>query len=438
MKIAFLGAGALRLVGAVDEILLMQQVFGTTELVFMDIIEENARMMAALTEKMPAFLPSKFIVKATNNLDEAIGGADFVYCSLRVGGVRALERDQRIGLKYGFHGHDDFGPSAVMLTFRTVPVILDIAERMERLCPKAWLLIFTNPITTLVDATNRYSQIQAVGLCGGVNNIAWDMDHLFNVGLPCQDLVFQGGGLNHFSWATADSTYKGRPLMDFIREHFDDLPNRPGAQKCLWSRAAPLVDLYDAMFMNNGHQHHYFYHDEMVKERAELFEKEGSQTLRSSLQEKHRKEAKGLAKKRVIENFWDEDSFENFAHRPFGDIGVNFIKAIRQDVPEKLTVTTPNKGHIKDVMVDVPVEATSIVCNNQIKPLGLDPVPNSLKELCNAIAWHQRMTVDATVRKDRRELFKALLSEPTIRSYTKAEKMFSELWAASEQQQSTS
>ena len=67
MKITFLGAGALRLLGAVDEILQRPEVFGTTELVFMDIVEENAKMMAALTEKMPSFLPSKFIVKAIRN-----------------------------------------------------------------------------------------------------------------------------------------------------------------------------------------------------------------------------------------------------------------------------------------------------------------------------------------------------------------------------------
>jgi len=431
MKITILGAGALRLLGVVDEILLRPLVFRSPHLVFMDLDLEKAHVMAALAQRMPsagAVLPT---TQATSDLNEALEGADFVYCCIRVGGVKALERDKQIAAEYGYHGHDDFGPSGLMLTARTVPVLLDIAFRMEKLCPQAWLMIFTNPITQLVDAVARYSKIRSVGLCPGVYNFAWDMDHLFGIGAPCKDLLFRGGGLNHLSWVTADSTYKGENLMGFIRRQFDDLPHRPGVAKCGWTRCAPLVDLFGAMFLNNGHQHHFFYHDELAREMKEYFQKTIAEDLRSTVQDSHSTQASVMVRQKEIRRFWQQELFRNYAVRPFGEIGVDFMQAVTNNSGTQLMVTSPNYGHILGLSEGVPVEATTRIWNNRLEGMGLDPVPASLKGLCNAVAEHQRLSVDAVAVHTRKNgLFQALLAEPTIRSYERAKPMFDMLWDA--------
>jgi len=428
MKIAFLGGGALRLLGAVDDILKQPDVFASPHLTFMDVAPDRAETVAKLASKMPSARDCPPVTEVTGDLDEALDGADFVYCCIRVGGVRAMETDKRIGARYGFHGHDDFGPSAVMLTARTVPVMLNISARMERLCPGAWLLIFTNPITTLVDAVSRYSKVRAVGICQGVTNLAYDMDHLFGIGVPNEELVFRGGGLNHFSWVTRDSTYKGRPIMEMVRRHFDDLPHRQGAEKCGWRRAAPLVDLYDAMFLNNGHQHHFFYHDELAAELAARFA--GPEVLRSDKQDRQFEDAAALARQETIDNYWQQAPLRNCATGPVGQIGVQFMQAAATDSGAELCVTTPNHGHIAGITQGAPVEAPVRVRADRLEPVPIDPVPDSLKGLCNAIAHHQRTTVDAAVKADRKALMEAILCEPTIRSYEKAAPMFDELWEA--------
>jgi hypothetical protein len=71
-----------------------------------------------------------------------------------------------------------------MLTARTVPVVLSIARQMEQRCPDAILLIFTNPITNMVDAVTRYTSIRSIGICPGVYNFMWDVDALFDTGVP--------------------------------------------------------------------------------------------------------------------------------------------------------------------------------------------------------------------------------------------------------------
>ena len=432
MKIVFLGGGALRLLGTVDRILQQPDSFPSPHLVFMDTDLARAETLARFTTKMPSALDSNITADATSDLGKALHGADFVYCCIRVGGMRSLERDKHIAANYGFHGHDDFGPSSVMLTARTVPVILAIAEQMEVHCSNSWLMIFTNPISTLIDVVTRYSQIRTVGLCPGVYNFAWDMDHLFGIGTPCPKLVYRGGGINHLSWV-CDAYYKGEPLMDLIRRHFDDLSKREGATRCGWKRAAPLVDLYDAMFLNNGHQHHFFYHDEMAREMAEQFASTAPAQLKSSVQNKQAAEAVALAKHDSIDNFWQHDLLKQYAAGPFGDIGVDFMAAVGQDVGKELAVTTHNQNHLQGLTPGVPVEATSLIRNGQIEPLGIDPVPDSMKGLCNAIAWHHRLTVDAAISGGKQELFKALLAEPTVRSCERAKPMFDELWAAAVQ-----
>ena len=430
MKIAFLGGGALRLLGVLDAILSRPDTVDAPHIVLMDLDAASAQTMCDLAARMPSAEGSPATFEATDDLDTALDGADFVYCVIRVGGVEAMDRDKRIGARYGFHGHDDYGPSAVMLTARTVPVVLDITARMERLCPEARLLIFTNPIATLVDAVERYSTIRSVGLCPGVYNFAHDMNHLFEIGVPCEGLVFRGGGLNHLSWVLPDATLNGEPVLDRIMRSFDELGASEGAPKCGWDRMAPLIKLHGRMFLNNGHQHHFFYHDELTRLMAEFYEKTPVDEQRASSQHKDREVAERMSKQSRIDDFWEQPPLNKCAAHPMGEIGVQFMEAVLLDSGAELAVTLPNHGHIQGIMEGATVEAHSLVRRDCIEPLDLDPIPDSLKGLCQSTTVHQRYLVDASVNGDRDELLKALLCEPTIRPYERARPMFDELWAA--------
>ena len=430
MKIVFLGGGALRLLGAVDEILRLQDTFANPEMVFVDTDMARAQTVASLATKMPSAHANPPITHATNDLDRALDGADFVYCAIRVGGVVALERDARIGAAHGYHGYDDFGPSGLMLTARTVPVMLDIAQQMEKLCPDAWLLIFTNPIATLVDAVTRYSSVRSVGLCDGVNNFAWDIDALFEIGVPCPDLKYSGGGLNHLSWIMPDASYKSRPVMDMIWEQWDELPQRRNAKRCAWPRLAPLVKVDRVMPLNNSHQYHFFYHDVMARQMAESFATSSPNALRSARQDRATDQAAELARQDTIDNFWEQESLRKCRAGPLGVTGVKFMRSVHEDAGDELIVTIPNHGHIIDLPGGTPVEAPTRVWSDRLEPVGIDPIPVGKKGLVQSVAHHQRLAVDASVTGDRDDLFRALMAEPTIRSIERAQPMFDELWAA--------
>ncbi len=430
MKIAFLGGGALRLLGTVDALLTAEYAPRELTLVFQDLDLGRAETVATLVRKMPSAEGRRVETRGTTDLEGALEGADYVYSCMRVGGVEALERDQRLGAKWGYHGHDDFGPSGIMLTVRTVPVILHVAERMAERCPQAWFLVFTNPVPTLLDALHRYTDRRAIGLCSGVYNFAWDMDHLFGIGVPSPELRYRGAGLNHLSWVTKDATYQGRLVTEMIEEAWQELPTRPGAARCNWEMGAKLFELYGQLVMNNGHQHHYFFHDRWAREMRERFERTAAEEQRSARQSGAAAQAAELARQERIDNFWGQPALADSAASAAGDLGAQVILALQREEPEELAVTYPNAGHAVGMPEGHPAEAHALVSRAGVAPLGVDAVPRALWGLYHAIAEHQRLTVDAVVKRDRKLLAQAFVAEPTIRSWERAQPMFEELWAA--------
>ncbi len=322
-----------------------------------------------------------------------------------------------------------------MLTARTLPVTLRIAEQMVELCPQAWLIVLTNPITTLVDGLTRYSEIKSVGVCPGVYNFAWDMDHLFSIGVSNPDLEYRGAGLNHLSWVLPDATYQGNLVTEMVREQWDDLPRREGAQRCNWPPYSQLFELYGQMFLNNGHQHHFWFHDSLARRMDEGFSETPPDEMRSSRQYRAAAQAAELAKQDHIENFWEQPALAELRQvlkgaAPFGDIGVQAMLALLSDEPVELAVTYPNRGHVVGLVEEAPVEAHMLISKRGPEPLYLAGVPAAVKGLYNAVAEHQRLVVDAAVRADYNALLQALVAEPTIRSYDRARPMFDELWTA--------
>ena len=71
--------------------------------------------------------------------------------------------DIEIPKKYGVDINigDTRGPSGIFRGMRTIPVMLDIARDMERLCPDATMLNYTNPMVMLCRAMQRETDIQA-------------------------------------------------------------------------------------------------------------------------------------------------------------------------------------------------------------------------------------------------------------------------------------
>jgi 6-phospho-beta-glucosidase len=164
----------------------------------MDIDARKLEIVGKLCERMiqAANIPCRVIL--TENLDEALQNADFVLSQIRVGKLPARVLDETIPLKYDLIGQETCGIGGFFKAMRTIPVMLHIADRMQELCPDAWLINFSNPAGIITEALLNHSNVKMLGLC----NVPFNMFKSIRETLQLDHASFTYVGLNHLSWIT--------------------------------------------------------------------------------------------------------------------------------------------------------------------------------------------------------------------------------------------
>src|SRR5207248_10916562 len=145
-------------------------------------------------------------IEATADLAVALRGADYVVVTISTGGFASMAYDLEIPARYGIRQSvgDSVGPGGINRALRNVPVLLAIAREMERLCPKAWLLNLTNPMTCLTRAIARETSVRVMGLCHEVVIMSWFV--AIACGVPADEVAFSITGVNHLPWTTEMSS----------------------------------------------------------------------------------------------------------------------------------------------------------------------------------------------------------------------------------------
>lgn len=137
---------------------------------------------------------------ATTNLDEAIRGADFVVCAIEVNRYLYWSQDFHVPRHFGFRQPygENGGIGGLFHALRNMAPMIEIARAMERLCPKAWLLNYSNPEHKLCEAITRLTRTPVVGLCHGVFMGREQLGRILDVALD--DLETSACGINHFTF----------------------------------------------------------------------------------------------------------------------------------------------------------------------------------------------------------------------------------------------
>jgi 6-phospho-beta-glucosidase len=144
-KIAVIGGGSTYTPEFVDGFIVHRDEVQVEEIALHDISPERLEVVGGLVERMVrhADLPTR--ITRTTDRAAALDGAAFVISQIRVGGMAARIRDEKIPLAHGVVGQETTGPGGTLKAWRTIPAVLDIARDVERRAPDAWLVNFTNP-----------------------------------------------------------------------------------------------------------------------------------------------------------------------------------------------------------------------------------------------------------------------------------------------------
>ena len=177
LKAAVIGAGSTYTPELIRGFIDRQDSLNIQEFYLMDINKEKLDIVGGLAGRMLLSNGFKGKIVLTCDLDEAIKGADYIFAQIRVGAMEARIRDEKIPLKYGLLGQETTGVGGFMKALRTIPVMLDIAKRIESLAPDAWLVNFSNPSGIISEALMNHSNIKMIGLCNCFVNMKAGIAH---------------------------------------------------------------------------------------------------------------------------------------------------------------------------------------------------------------------------------------------------------------------
>ncbi|MDR1427507.1 MAG: 6-phospho-beta-glucosidase [Bifidobacteriaceae bacterium] len=198
MKLTVLGGGGFRVPQVYQALASRGAPVRIDELALYDTSRERLNVIDAVVASMRPTGDAAPRVSATTNLDEAVRGADFVFCAIRVGGTAGRTLDERVALDLGVLGQETVGPGGLAYTLRTVPVMVAIARRVAALAPEAWFVNFTNPAGAVTEALTPVLGERVVGICdtpiGLVKRAARAL------GMEAAPSSIDYVGLNHLGW----------------------------------------------------------------------------------------------------------------------------------------------------------------------------------------------------------------------------------------------
>jgi alpha-galactosidase len=216
-KIAFIGAGSIGFTRGLVRDLLTFPLLEDATLALMDVDQDRLDFARRAAQRIvdEGKYPAK--VEATLDRREALVGADAVLCTILAGGVHVWRYDIEIPKEYGvdINVGDTRGVSGIFRALRTIPVMLDICRDMERLCPDAFLLNYTNPMAMLCRAMQRETSVRATGLCHSVQGPASMLATW--IGAPMEEITYTCAGINHQAWYVKYE-WNGKDAYPLIRK----------------------------------------------------------------------------------------------------------------------------------------------------------------------------------------------------------------------------
>ena len=228
-KIVLIGAGsAVFTKGLIADFI--QSGFGKWEIALCDINPVILESITKLAKKMVEQKGADILISASTDRKELLPGADFVVTTIAVGGRRAWEQDVKIPRKYKIYQPvgDSIMPGGISRAQRMIPVMVEIARDIEQLCPDAYFFNYSNPMTAIVTAVRRVTNVKIIGLCHGV--IYGEKYLAKMLGVDVKRLTTIGAGLNHQTWLydiRVDGKDVHQELLDIVQKQKEDNVRNP-------------------------------------------------------------------------------------------------------------------------------------------------------------------------------------------------------------------
>ncbi len=420
MKLSIVGAGSSYTPELIEEMINRRDTLPVRELVLYDIDERRLETMAGFCRRFADKRGMQGLkIRGTLDLDDALEGADFVDTQIRVGGNRQRVKDERIPLAHGLVGQETTGAGGMMKAFRTIPVMLEVARRMEKVAPDGWIINYTNPTGLVTEAVTRYTRANIAGFCsGGIFPKMWARRAL-GIGYTGKDynrVQYDYVGLNHLNFIS-NITIDGRPIT---REEFDALAEQNGHD--VDPELSKLLGVLVSPYLQ------YYYHT-------------GAKVEKLRGQRQTRGEYVQELEKEVFAAYADPANADKpaaLAKRGGGgysEVAMNFVNAVYNNVDTEQVVNVPNNGAVPFLPDSAVVEINCLVNRRGMSPMhkSRDRIPPMCWGLISAVKNYEQLAVEAAVEGSVTKMKWALLAHPLVREYELVEALVPELLEANKE-----
>lgn len=407
MKITVIGGGSSYTPELIEGLIEHHASLPMAELALVDVEagRQKIEIISALARRM---LDRKGLeavkVSIHFDADEAIKGSSFVLTQLRVGQLPARAADERLGLSHRLLGQETTGVGGFAKALRTIPVMLDIARRVERLAPDAWIINFTNPAGIVTEAVSRYSKAKIIGLC----NVPVTMHHTIAdmLKLPHEAVSLRFAGLNHMVWVHKVLA-NGRDATDEVIEMLCD-----GEQLSMNNiKAIPWpADLLRALKAIPCPYHRYFWQTRTMLE-DELSDAAGKGTRAEQV----------MKVEASLFNLYADPSLdkkpEELSQRGgsfYSEVAVELINALHNNLGVEMVVNTANNGAIQGLPDDAVIETNCLIDALGAHPLTFGKLPPLMNGLTQQVKDFERLTIEAAVHGDKQKALLALVANPLV------------------------
>jgi 6-phospho-beta-glucosidase len=435
-KVSVVGGGGVRTPLLIHGLLRAQGALNISEVQLYDLDVRRAGLMASLGREIAINLKVDVRVTAVQSIETAVEGSEFVLSSLRIGGMAARARDERIAIEEGLAGQETTGPGGVAMALRTVPVALAHARIVERLAPDAWFINFTNPAGLITQALLQHTKMKVIGICDTPAELFHRIAHA--LGEPSSVVQCEYAGLNHLGWVQR-VTVRGEDVTAKLLESEELL------------RQLYHAELFDPLLIRTlkliPSEYLFFYYSQRKAYRNQLSAgaSRGEELLRlnkdlfSRMQLETPQEALATYRDYLMQRNASYlrleaeagTAFQKMQHEPdpfdsptgYHKIAVEVMSGLVSKNPRTVVVNVKNEQSIEDLAADDVVEVPSQISVEGVKPMRTGRLPDSVRGLVLAVKAYERTAIRAVVEKSWPVAQLAMLEYPIIGQWEIAENL---------------
>jgi 6-phospho-beta-glucosidase len=407
MKVAVIGGGSTYSPELVDGFGRIGERLGVEELVLQDTDPERLEVVGGAAQRIARAHGFNGALTLTTDLDAAVEGASAVLLQIRVGGQAARLTDETIPLRCGCVGQETTGAGGFAKALRTVPVVLDIADRVRQIgAADAWIVDFTNPVGIVTRALLDHGH-RAIGLC----NVAIGFQRLFAEWLHVTPESVQLGhaGLNHLTWIRSVCVEGTEVLPALLRDHGGEIAAHVELPRRIIDNLGAIPSYY---------LRYYYQHDLVVQE---------------LLESRSRAEEVMDVERELLQLYRDPQLHDKPAllmqrgGAYYSEAAINLLRGLFGDSTDVQVVDVRNNGIIPELPADSVIEVPARVGVAGAEPLTVPALPAHQAGLIGHTAAYESLAAEAGVSGDREVAFRALLTHPLIGQSALAEQLLHDL-----------